>query len=1155
MASDPTGTPEPADSSLEIGGLHIASGERIGPYVYRRLVGRGGMAIVVLGTDPDGNEVALKILKGQKVDTGQQRFKREFRALARLRHPNVIRVDAYGDIHGHPYIAMEFVPGIDLHKLIHDLKHEHGEKRWKRCEAVLVDLCRALAYIHRRGLVHRDLKPSNVLIDLAGRCRLSDFGIVKDLDPSLETAVSTTLVGTWAYASPEQIAGQPIDHRSDLYSLGVILFAMLTGRRPFVAKDLAGYHELHRTHQAPSPRDVDPAVPPHLDEICRRLMKKLPRERYRSAQEVLYRLESLDDDEHPPELSPWVPPLVGRTMEEERLSAKVAALTRGEGGSILIEGPAGSGRTRLIEAVAEQAGLMGVGVHRERAAQRDGALGPILRVAASAARLLGDATPRDLIPAVQAFSDPAAQAAGTARPRLFDALVATLGGLLDEGPQVLIVDDLHQAQLATLDALLHLLRALRGRPLLFVGACKLDTRSPRLEAIREVSERLVLQPLSAPAAVELCAALIGAGKPAAALGARLHRETEGNPQFLLHYLHNLVAHGVIAREAAGWRLIADLEDVAGGYFEVPPAVRHSVVERLSGLDPEEREIVEALAVLGREAELDVLLDLLDLDEDLAGDLLDGLCDCGVLKQRRQGEQAWVDFVHPKFAEVLYRELDVERRGDLHRRVATALEMRYVHAPASAELVGEHYRQAGEAGKAFQHLTTAALRLRDRGQTAEAWELSTRAMAMEDAARVDLPAVEFSMLKRSLLEVRADVHFMRGEWSDARDALEVSVALSSAAGNEAGAIRSKMRLARVLRNTGELQQAEDIARENLPRARELHERESVAEGLLVRAHVAWSRGDLDGCEAFAQEGLVLATGTGLSRSRANLLLALTAVQASRGQLASAASGLMEAQALFRELRLKVMRAAALANLAEVTLAQGEPALAYQHGTEALEEAQQGGHGAAEEAARRIRGLCALAAGVAAEAVTELTDALARAEEMGVTTEALACRAHLARARLLTGEHAAAQKLIDKALKDAKSGDPEHFVPMLDALRGQALALKGDAVAARSALARAEATLTSLPVLRRAEVTLEVARGHAFLQDGPAGLPLAMGASRIAAVRGFRLLGLEALALAAMCTAEESDKARLDAEAREGLAALRASLPARWQASFSQRFALS
>src|SRR5678816_2034767 len=197
----------PKSEPLEMGGVIIHPGSRIGNYVFVREIGSGGMARVLLAKDPAGQLVALKVLRKSRFKTGLARFRREFRALSRINHPNVIRVEAYGDLYGHPYIAMEYIEGPDLHTLIRSFRGWDDTKRWRRVEEILVDLCRALAAIHRRGLVHRDLKPSNVLITRDGVCKLTDFGIVKDLDPSADPHMSTTQAGTWAHASPEQISG------------------------------------------------------------------------------------------------------------------------------------------------------------------------------------------------------------------------------------------------------------------------------------------------------------------------------------------------------------------------------------------------------------------------------------------------------------------------------------------------------------------------------------------------------------------------------------------------------------------------------------------------------------------------------------------------------------------------------------------------------------------------------------------------------------------------------------------------------------------------------------------------------------------------------------------------------------------------------------
>ena len=158
-------------------------------------------------------------------------------------------------------------------------------ERWIRVREVLIDLSKGLAHIHSHGVVHRDLKPSNILIDESGRCIITDFGIVKELNSDVEK--STVLVGTWAYASPEQITGQELDHRSDLYSLGIILYAMLCSRRPFAASNMAGYSKLHSEQTLGPPSDFIPEIPTVYEEICLKLLSKSPQERYQSAHEIL----------------------------------------------------------------------------------------------------------------------------------------------------------------------------------------------------------------------------------------------------------------------------------------------------------------------------------------------------------------------------------------------------------------------------------------------------------------------------------------------------------------------------------------------------------------------------------------------------------------------------------------------------------------------------------------------------------------------------------------------------------------------------------------------------------------------------------------------------------------------------------------------------
>ncbi|MCA9490226.1 MAG: serine/threonine protein kinase, partial [Myxococcales bacterium] len=237
-------------------------GDRIGDVRVLAHVARGGMATVLAvedlrpGADPD-RKLALKLLLPlDGSEEAQSRFRREFRSLSRLHHPNVLRVHEWGMYGDRPWFTMELLDGHDLRVEAEQLQEMPAAERFPRIEAILVQVARALAYVHERGLVHRDVTPGNLMVTAGrkapasdpsslpdGSVKLMDFGVVKEAGGDM-TAVGE-LIGTVAYMSPEQITGDEIDARSDLYSLGAVLYLLLTGRRPFQAHTIHGFMEKH----------------------------------------------------------------------------------------------------------------------------------------------------------------------------------------------------------------------------------------------------------------------------------------------------------------------------------------------------------------------------------------------------------------------------------------------------------------------------------------------------------------------------------------------------------------------------------------------------------------------------------------------------------------------------------------------------------------------------------------------------------------------------------------------------------------------------------------------------------------------------------------------------------------------------------------------
>jgi eukaryotic-like serine/threonine-protein kinase len=253
-------------------------------YAVGELLGRGGMAEVYLATDRVlDRQVAVKVLGGWLAHDGTfvERFRREALASARISHPALVAVFDAGSEDGMSYIVMELVPGETLAEVI----AREGRLPPDQATRIGASVAEALAVAHAAGIVHRDVKPANVMLTPDGRTKLMDLGIARDIGGKRLTRASSIL-GTAGYISPEQARGDPVDHRSDIYSLGCVMYEMLTGRRPFVADDPVAVAYQH-VHQAPAPpASVESSVPAALDAVILRAMEKDPAARFQSAADM-----------------------------------------------------------------------------------------------------------------------------------------------------------------------------------------------------------------------------------------------------------------------------------------------------------------------------------------------------------------------------------------------------------------------------------------------------------------------------------------------------------------------------------------------------------------------------------------------------------------------------------------------------------------------------------------------------------------------------------------------------------------------------------------------------------------------------------------------------------------------------------------------------
>ena len=256
----------------------------LGRYRLGETLAVGGMGTVFTATDEKlGRKVAIKILADNlaRDESFVERFRREARAAAGLTHPNVASVYDYGEENGCHFIVMELVEGRDLSQIL----RSEGPMAAERTVAIVAQICAALAHAHSAGIIHRDVKPANIIISEGDRVKVTDFGIARAAGDSKLTLTGSVL-GTAQYISPEQANGAALTHRSDIYSLGIVVYECLTGALPFTGSSPMAVAMRHVNDDVPPPSEIDRSIPDGLDGVVDRATRKDPKERFGDATEM-----------------------------------------------------------------------------------------------------------------------------------------------------------------------------------------------------------------------------------------------------------------------------------------------------------------------------------------------------------------------------------------------------------------------------------------------------------------------------------------------------------------------------------------------------------------------------------------------------------------------------------------------------------------------------------------------------------------------------------------------------------------------------------------------------------------------------------------------------------------------------------------------------
>jgi predicted ATPase/class 3 adenylate cyclase len=687
-----------------------------GRYAVRRFLGEGGRKRVYLAHDERlDRDVAVAIIKTDGLDArGLARVRREAQAMARLGdHPNIVTIHDVGDDNGQPYIISQYMAGGAVESLALPLSAA-------RTLDIATSVCRGLAHAHTNGVVHRDLKPGNVWLSVDGTAKIGDFGLAVALDQSRLT-MHGMLVGTVAYMPPEQALGSQITARADFYSLGCMLYELITGRPPFTSDSPSAVISQHINTPPVAPSWHAEACPLELEKLILRLLAKDPAERPASAAEVLAALEQIDpagksashsDSNVLDRLALGV--FVGREVELERLRKAFDEAVSGRGGLVMLVGEPGIGKTRTTQQLETYAKMRGAQVLWGRTHESAGAppYWPWIQAGNQYAlahqddlrTVIGPQMTREAISelvrifpwllqdrdvtAPAEVSDPE-----VAQFRLFDAYAQYLNAMAQQAPLVVALDDLHWADKPTLLLLQHIARELSRMRVLIVGNYR-DTDITRQSALSEALaslnresgfDRIVLRGLTRDEVAAYIKARANV-EPRREVLDRIHEETEGNAFFLSEIVNLMAQEGTLNKDS--------VSDIA-----IPDGVREALGRRLNRLAEKTNELLQVAAIIGRDFTYDTLTLLGNHDEDELLRMIEEALEARVIEETEQAGR--YRFTHAQMQETLLAELSTTRRVRLHGQVAEALERRYgARAEERAGRLAMHFGEAATLSPRF-----------------------------------------------------------------------------------------------------------------------------------------------------------------------------------------------------------------------------------------------------------------------------------------------------------------------------------------------------------------------------------------------------------------------------------------------------------------------
>lgn len=858
-----------------------------------RELGRGGMGVVYLAKDPVlEREIAIKLVTPAALNPAtEERFRREARIVAGMDHPAIVGLYDIGEHEGSLFIVMPFVPGSNLRSFIKD-----RSLRIKDVVELGIQVAEALEYSHSRGVVHRDIKPENIMVlreeSPAGdlRVRITDFGLAVPTSESRLTQ-SGALVGTVGYMSPEQVLHNELDRRSDVYSLGTVLYECVVGETPFAGELLEALYRI--THENPqSPRSLGAEIPEELEGIILRCLEKAPSRRPQRAGELAADLIGLrsrlqvedayravtESTRRPAILHrPALSPFIGREQEFAELQRRLNAAASGECQFAVVGGESGIGKSRLLEELAKLALVRKFQVLHGRFAEHHHAfpyqgfcdvIQEYLRARAEAGHsaefsdLAGDLVA--LFPVLTEFEGmkpqpreaPKSGSSGgfrkfDDRTYLFELLARSLSRIAGGKPCVVFLEDLHAADVSV-EALQYIVHRLMSVPVLIVAtfrATDVDKSHPVVRMLDsfEGDRRFVLillQPFTSLEHRAFVEAISGASRVEDDLAEKLFHATDGNPYFTRELFRSLMDSKTITKNQSNLLKLSGNELFPSQ--TLPATIQQAVTKRLERLPKDLRQILSVASVLGKTFAFDDLQVLAE-KEDLE-DAVDKLVEDGFIEEERESRGDRLRFSSGMLRDVLYADLPPRKRRSLHRKYAEELERRNADRldRVFPQLV-HHYSNADVAEKVIDYGLQLA-------------RASLEAFSPEDAARSAKTVLDFLEDEESAdpllhAEVRillAEAHRMSGKIDSALVELEEAVQILERKQETAQAVNAMLLAVEIAWEGRRFDRARIWAEKGIPIARLIGERNCLSRLLSIAATIANLGGEFEKAKAYTEE---------------------------------------------------------------------------------------------------------------------------------------------------------------------------------------------------------------------------------------------------------------------------------------------------------------